>query len=220
MSRALKDYVSGLAHAIKKGIAGLRDADSKGARNIWSHSDRTADPQGHRGDSQPDHRSPEATSPANDSNTPGTVAYAHRLDELAKDPAHGGKVTPKSRREAEVALGMERNGQLKPPVTRAQMDNGKDTGDFVDGVEQHWDMKQPTDTFPSTAGPKAGQPMPPTMRGVYNSLDFERMVADELDTGEMVMIDPQNLSAAGLQSVRQILAGHPEWAGKVVIYGY
>ncbi|MEV5834254.1 hypothetical protein [Nocardia sp. NPDC052112] len=160
-----------------------------------------------------------ATSTANARNTPGTPEYAARVEELAKDPAHGGKITDKSRREAEVALGMEHDGQLNGPVTRAPMENGKDTGDFVDGDGQHWDMKQPTDTFPPTAGPMAGQPMPPTMRGAYNAEEFEKMVGEELGTGENVMIDRQNLSEAGLQSVQEVVGKHPEWAGKVVIYG-
>ncbi|WP_067840045.1 hypothetical protein [Nocardia lijiangensis] len=164
-------------------------------------------------------RSKDKNTRANASNTPGTPEYKARLEEMAKDPAHGGNISDKSRREAEVALAMERNGQLTPPVTRAPMVNGKDTGDFVDGDGKHWDMKQPTDTFPASAGPKAGQPMPPTMRGAYNEADFEKMVADELATGESVMIDPQNLSTAGLQSVEQVVARHPEWAGKVVIHG-
>jgi hypothetical protein len=56
---------------------------------------------------------------ASSANTPGTEEYQRRVDELAKDPAHGGKITDKSRREAEVALGMEHNGQLAGPVTRA-----------------------------------------------------------------------------------------------------
>ncbi|MFB8278726.1 hypothetical protein [Nocardia colli] len=155
----------------------------------------------------------------NNSNTPGNPEYDARLQELAKDPAHGGNTTPKTLREAEVALAMERNGQLKPPVTRAQMVNGQDTGDFVDGSGVHWDMKQPTDTFPPTAGPNAGQPMPPTMKGVYNEAIFEQNVIEELNSGENVFIDPQNLSAAGLQSVQSVISRHPEWAGKVIVYG-
>lgn len=158
------------------------------------------------------------TGTANASNTPGTPEYAKRVDELAQDPAHGGKVSDKSRREAEVALGMEHDGQLTGPVTRAPMVDGQDTGDFVDGAGKHWDMKQPTDTFPPAAGNMAGQPMPPTMRGAYNEQDFEKMVGDELGTGENVMIDRQNLSEAGLKSVQQVIAKHPEWAGKVQIY--
>jgi hypothetical protein len=98
------------------------------------------------------------------------------------------------------------------------MENGKDTGDFVDGKGQHWDMKQPTDTFPPQAGPKAGQPMPPGMKGAYDHDEFVKMVDEELGTGETVMIDPQNLSSAGLQDVQEAIAAHPSWAGKVVIY--
>jgi hypothetical protein len=45
-------------------------------------------------------------------------AEARRLEELASDPAHGGKITPGSMREAQVALGLEKAGRLPGPVTR------------------------------------------------------------------------------------------------------
>ncbi|WP_216897636.1 hypothetical protein [Nocardia alni] len=158
------------------------------------------------------------TSPANTSNTPGTAEYDQRADELAKDPAHGGQISDKSRREAEVGLSLENKGQLAGPITRAPFENGKDTGEFVDANGQHWDMKQPTDTFPSNAGPMAGKPMPPTMRGAYNRTDFVSMVNDEIATGENVIIDPQNLSSSGFKDVQDAIAENPQWSGKVVVH--
>lgn len=44
------------------------------------------------------------------------------------------------------------------------------------------------------------------------------MVNDELATGENVIIDPQNLSSAGLQDVATAIADNPQWAGKIIVH--
>jgi hypothetical protein len=63
-----------------------------------------------------------------------------RLDELARDPDHGGGITPGTRREAEVALTLEETGRLKPTVRRP---GANESGDFVDGDGIQWDSKAP-----------------------------------------------------------------------------
>ncbi|GGK67625.1 hypothetical protein [Nocardia camponoti] len=145
----------------------------------------------------------------------GTAEYEKRIAELAKDPAHGGEVTPKSRREAEVGLELERRGDLKGPIERAQFVNGKDMGEFKDANGQYWDVKAPTDTFQQ--GPYAGQPMPPGTRGIYDRAQLEQKIENELYEGENVIVDTNNLSANGAADLRALIASRPEWAGKVVI---
>jgi hypothetical protein len=149
---------------------------------------------------------------------PGTPEYAHRQQELAQDPAHGGKPTPKGLREAEVGLEMERRGELPGPIRRAEMDNSdpafqKDQGEFVDATGQTWDVKAPADLFP--AGPKAGTPMPPGLRGRYDGDIMEGVLARELTAGQNVIIDTKNLSPAAATDLARRVAGHSEWAGRV-----
>jgi hypothetical protein len=62
--------------------------------------------------------------------------YERRKEELAKDPDKGGKASDATRREAEVALGLEKMGAVTPPVER-----GSPGADFKDGTGQDWDVK-------------------------------------------------------------------------------
>jgi len=151
----------------------------------------------------------------------GTKEYRDRLDELSKDPAHGGGATPKSIREGEIALDLERRGDLPGPVRRPDLDNTNpafqvDKGDFVDATGQHWDLKSPADTFPS--GPRAGQPMPPGLRGSYDGTTMEQEIDNELGKGQNVVINTENLSPAAQADLRNRVAGQPGWAGKVRWY--
>lgn len=64
------------------------------------------------------------------------AARQQRLDELAKDPAHGGKVTPGSRAEAEVGLGLEERGLVQG--LRRSPHAGEE---FLDAAGRAWDVK-------------------------------------------------------------------------------
>lgn len=133
--------------------------------------------------------------------------------------AHNGKITPKSRREAEVGLALEADGRIPGPIRRAPLDNSdpafqKDQGEFIDANGNHWDVKSPLDVFPG--GPMAGQPMPPGVRGRYDGDQFEQKLADELDDGQNVIIDTKNLSPGALADLKSRVAGHQDWGGRVV----
>jgi uncharacterized protein YukE len=150
---------------------------------------------------------------------PGTAEWIARREELAANPADGSVADAKTRREAEVALGLEAQGTLPGPIRRADIDNTdpaaqRDLGDFFDATGQAWDVKAPTDTFPG--GPQMGQLMPPTQRGRYDGADFEQAIVNELAQGQHVILDTANLSPAGLDDLRRRVARHPEWVGKVV----
>jgi uncharacterized protein YukE len=152
---------------------------------------------------------------------PGTAEWIARRDELAIDPAHGGSVSPKGTREAEIALDLEASGVLPGPVRRGGIDNSNpsaqaDMGDFIDATGQAWDIKAPTDIFP--AGPLAGEPMTPGQPGRYEGATFEESLAEELDGGENVILDTRNLSPDSLADLRARVANHPEWSGKVVFH--
>jgi len=124
--------------------------------------------------------------------------YERRKEELAKDPDNGGKVTDATRREAEVALGLEGMGAVTPPVER-----GSPGADFKDGNGQDWDVKG----FQTREG-----------RGGYTTEAAQKSIAREIAAGEYVALDTSKLSPADRDDLKQLVAAHPEWASKVVIY--
>lgn len=85
--------------------------------------------------------------------TEGTKVAANlsreeRAAQLAKDPAIGGKITAKTTREAEAALGLEQAGDLRTPVKRDPTGGA----DFLDGAGQAWDVKAFNSKFPPRSG--------------------------------------------------------------------
>jgi hypothetical protein len=151
----------------------------------------------------------------------GTPEYERRMEELSHDPAHGGRVSKKSTREAEVGLAAEAAGSIPGPIRRAELDNTdpafqRDQGDFVDANGDIWDVKIAIDTFPDGSGPMGGQPMPEGTRGRYAGDDFEQKLVDEVNGGQGVIIDDQNLSPSALADLKRRVAGNPDLDGKVV----
>ncbi len=151
----------------------------------------------------------------------GSPEWIARHNELAKDPAKGGAVEPKSEREAEVALALEASGTLPGPLRRAVLDTSDparhvDLGDFIDSTGQHWDVKAPTDIFPS--GRHAGEVMPPTLRGRYIGEEFEGSMVKEIAKGQNVILDTGQLSPESKRDLLSRIARHPEWNGRVVTY--
>jgi hypothetical protein len=126
--------------------------------------------------------------------------YERRKEELAIDPANGYKARDKTRREAEVALGLEATGTVPAPVTRAEQAKA----DFTDGSGQDWDIKQ-FGTYPG-------------LRGDYDRGDAESAIQEELDERENVALDTSRLSREHFEDLKDLVASHPEWADKVVIF--
>ena len=144
--------------------------------------------------------------------TPGTPEYEARISELSKDPSQGGASNPKTVREAQVGLNLERDGQVPGPITRAPFDAaGNDQDEFIDNTGQRWDVKSSPDLQPSyqqDAGLAIKSPQ---------SIDrFTTMVNKELAKGENVMLDPDGMSSGRLAQLQQVVADHPEWLGKVL----
>jgi hypothetical protein len=71
-----------------------------------------------------------------------------RVQELAKDPAHGGAVRDKTLREAEVGVELEEAGKLPKPITR----DPSGAAEFIDGMNQPWDVKRFNSNFPARRG--------------------------------------------------------------------
>lgn len=143
---------------------------------------------------------------------PGTPEYERYIEDLAKDPAKGGRIKPSSRREAVVGAQAEADGDIPGPLTRAPFDeNGEDAGEFVDSTGQHWDVKSSPDITPDYTK-RPGLPI----RNPQTDGDVTGMVNKELGKGINVLLDPHGMSPARLAHIKELVAGHPEWGGKVI----
>jgi hypothetical protein len=144
--------------------------------------------------------------------TPGTPEYDDYINELAKDPAKNGKVTGATLREAEVGAQAEADGDIPGPLTRAQFnEDGNDVGEFTDSTGQNWDVKSSPDMQPRyTKNP--GQPI----ANPQPDARFTKMINKELDQGVNVLLDPHGMTPERLAHLRELVAGNPEWDGKVV----
>lgn len=99
-------------------------------------------------------------------------------------------------------------------------DSGKprDQGDFIDSNGQRWDVKGFRDTFPPTAGPMAGKPLPPGNKGAFDIKKVEESIRRELIEGENVLLDLNSLSMPeNKNSIVELIQNNSEWPGKVFI---
>ncbi len=131
----------------------------------------------------------------------GSGSRQQRLDELAKDPAHGGKITPGTREEAEAALGLEEQGALRGPVRRST-NPGED---FVDGAGQSWDVK-------------AFRSQVPGRRGAFNLADAVTKIRQELRLGENVILDTRNMTSGDAGVLKQAIEELAEAGGRVLFW--
>jgi hypothetical protein len=122
-----------------------------------------------------------------------------RLEELAKDPAHGNKVEPKGLHEAVIGLALEKGKELDPPIQR---DPRPDGGEFIDGKGQVWDVKSFRSGFPPNKG------------GFDLQRDVDKIEA-ELNKGEGVIIDTTFLSQKDADDLRKAVEDKG-WSDKQV----
>lgn len=113
-----------------------------------------------------------------------------RFEELADDPDVG--IIRRTRREAQVALGMENQGRLNNP--RRSPDPAADFIDIdAEGNERKWDVKK----FFSYAPPE---------QGGYELQDTLNKIQAELNKGENVILDTVDLKAEHLQEIKDNLS--------------
>lgn len=55
-------------------------------------------------------------------------------------------------------------------------------------------------------------------KGGYTRSKAEESIQKEIAAGEHVALDISKLSQADRDDLKELVASHPEWAGKVVIY--
>ncbi len=116
------------------------------------------------------------------------LARSARIQLLARDPAQGGKVTPKTVREAEVALSMEDNGEIQGPIQR----DPSGAADFIDVNGKAWDVKGFNSHQPIGQG---GFDLATDAAKVDTSLAHGENVI--VDTGQMTPSDVNALKATG-----------------------
>jgi hypothetical protein len=112
------------------------------------------------------------------------AARQQRIEELAGDPAHGGRITPASRAEAEVGAGLEESGQVQG-LRRSQ--NAAE--EFIDGSNNRWDVKG----FHSEQGRFN---LDSAMRSIWREMNWSK---------ENIMLDTRNLSTSDLAQLRQAI---------------
>lgn len=128
----------------------------------------------------------EVTEPPPPPPSPPAKTRAARLNELAADPAQGGKITPKTMREAEVGLRLEEQGKLPSPITR----DPTGASEFIDAAGQKWDVKG----FNSQYAPKG-----------YNTPAAVQKIGAEVAAGENVIVDTAKMSATHVTELRNAL---------------
>ncbi|MEM1148988.1 MAG: hypothetical protein AAGI03_00305 [Pseudomonadota bacterium] len=122
------------------------------------------------------------------------------LDDLATDPAIGGKMTNKTRREREVGLALEEAGHLKGPIVR----DPSGDAEFLDADGQGWDIK----AFNSHDPPR---------KGSFDLQTDAGKIENALQSGENVILDTQNLFAEDLQMLKDEVASRG-WGNRVLYY--
>jgi hypothetical protein len=123
-----------------------------------------------------------------------------REDELAADPAHNGKATPGSRREAEVGLGLEKSGALPGPITR----DPSGRAEFIDADGQKWDVK----AFNSNFKPR---------KGGYDLKKSLTKIEGEFNEGENVILDTKDLKPEHVAELKAAIEAKG-WADKILWY--
>jgi hypothetical protein len=134
---------------------------------------------------------------ASASRVAANLSREERLAELAKDPAIGGKVTAKTTREAEAALGLEQAGELRTPVKRDPTGGA----DFIDGAGRAWDVKAFNSRFP----PRSGG---------FELGDALTKIKKALDSGENVILETRDLSPAHLADLKRAVDAQG-WSSRI-----
>jgi hypothetical protein len=124
-----------------------------------------------------------------------------RIEELAPDPAHNGKITPGSRREAEVGVALEERGDLPGPIKR----DPSGFSEFIDANGQQWDVKG----FNSKWPPR---------KGGFEVNKSMKKIDGEIANNENVILDTKDLSPEHLAQLKAAVAARRDLDGKILWY--
>ncbi len=118
--------------------------------------------------------------------------------ELAKDTDHGGRVNFRSLKEAYQAR------YLRDAGVWTDLSRGPQGSDFLDGA-QPWDLKTETSN-------------PITSNAGYSDERMHQKIQSKLDRGIHVAIDQTALHPEDRERLRNLIANHSEWRGKVFAF--
>lgn len=126
---------------------------------------------------------------------------AEEFEALARDPAHGHKITPKSIREREVGLDFEARGRVPHPIIREPTGAAA----FIDAAGQHWDVKGFVSQVHSRNGPVRK----------FNLDDALAKIEASLAKNEYVMLDVEKLNPQDLHDLLTVVSQRG-WSEKVI----
>ncbi|WP_373651127.1 RHS repeat-associated core domain-containing protein [Schlesneria sp. DSM 10557] len=133
---------------------------------------------------------------------------SQRLTDLSKDLDHGGKITPKTTREAEYILEAEDAGILKG----AKRPCGPEKGDFVDANGRAIDVK-----FTDPESPR-GLSYVNKKTGVSGMQTFFEKTKKAIASGEFQLLDSRNLTADQLKEIRAWISSNGFTADQIRIW--
>jgi hypothetical protein len=119
------------------------------------------------------------------------------LDDLARDPAHGNKITPKSVHERRVGLDLESRGDLPGPIRR----DPTGAAEFVDANGTLWDMKSFNSNFPPR-------------KGGFELNRSLQQIESEFAKGENVILDTANLTEEHARQLREAVVARG-WSSRI-----
>ena len=103
--------------------------------------------------------------------------------ELARDPAHGNKISYQSRKERKIVLDLEEQGKLGYVVRDKQAENGADFIDSSTGIK--WDVKSPVNR-------PAGHTS--VRKGAFSVTVMMRKIRREVAHNHNVIIDTRRIT--------------------------
>ncbi|GKU77606.1 pre-toxin TG domain-containing protein [Paenibacillus sp. L3-i20] len=121
------------------------------------------------------------------------------LDDLARDPASGGKIEPKNIREREVGLAVEARGDLGKLIRDPQAEKGAEFIDTTSGLK--WDVK----SFESYPSGDNGVPITNPKKGAFTIQQGMKKLQKEFDNGNNVIIDTRKMEPVHLDQLKKAI---------------
>ena len=116
------------------------------------------------------------------------------LDDLARDPSHGNKITEQGIKEREVGLQLEERGDLGHIVRDTQADKGAEFIDQTTG--KYWDVKS-FESYPNgITSPR---------KGAFTVENAMKKILREIGNGHKVIVDTRNLVAEHIAQLQQAI---------------
>lgn len=122
---------------------------------------------------------------------PGNRTYKEYVD-LARDPAHGDKISQQSRKERTIVLELENKGFLGHVVRDKQAENGADFIDEKTGIK--WDVKSPVN---KPAGHTS------VRKGAFSVNVMMRKIRREVANGHNVIMDTRRITKSQIDELKK-----------------